>query len=358
MTSKKYLELQEEEKTAEQAFKEAQEKEVSSHTDIEQKEMKLQELKLQVSEKEIRVNELQTIHQKRREDVRTKEDEIRELKFEIEQARRNKEVTSSIVEQYKTRQEALTTDKNRLNEKIVAVRLESEKLLSEFEEKNTRYQNLSERIERADEELTERRRDMLAVSSSHSHLEAKKSGLEAQLEQMEVQWALASEVADELRVKQTEFISYRKKVSHQREGQRQLQLSLMKDVANFEENVRMIFEQMESQREEVQDFKDQLNALTSRLYGLENLQDNFEGFQEGVKKIMLWQRQKAEQTTDGSISFHPLSEVIEVSEEYELVMEAVLGSRLQVLLSEDQEEALQAVDYLKEQKGGAFEFSI
>ena len=378
LNSKKYLELHEEKKTAERVLREAREN--LSHINVEQREVELQKIRLKVSEKETQVNELQGIHQKKKENVRTKEDEIREVKFEIEQARRDKEMAGSVLQQYKVRERALTEDKNQLDKKISVVHKESERLLVELEEKNTKYQAASERIEQVDDELTEKRREMLVVSSTHSHLEAKKSGLEAQLEQAEVQWASASEVAEELKAKRTEFLAHRKKVSDQLEGQRQLQLSIMKDVENFEANALMISHQREAKREESQQFKDRLNEVTSRLYGLENLQDNFEGFQEGVKSVMLWQRQKAESTVDGSasgsasgsyplqdllqdplqdplqVSFCPVSEIVEVPEEYELVMEAALGNRLQVLLSEDQEGVLQAVDYLKEQKTGRSSF--
>ena len=60
---------------------------------------------------------------------------------------------------------------------------------------------------------------------------------------------------------------------------------------------------------------------------------NFEGFQQGVKSVMLWQRQKQEQAqVDGtvSVSFQPVAEVVEVPEKYEMAMEAALGSRLQL----------------------------
>ena len=355
LTSQKYLELHEEEKVADQDFREARESELSSHTDIEQREIELQELRLQISEKETHINELQSIHQKKNEEVRAKEDEVRDLKFEIEQARRNKEITGSVVEQYRIRKESLTADKNRRDGEIEALHLEFQKLLTQCEEKNSIYQTAHEHIEQLDGELTEKRRDMLTLSSSESQLEAKKSALEAQLEQTEIQWTSASEVTNELRVKKTEFNSHHTKTSHQLEEQKQLQLRMAEEIKGLETESLTLSQHKETKKKEVQQLKDELNQVTSRLYGLENLRDSFEGFQEGVKSIMLWQGQ--ESSPEESVPFLPLSEIIEVPEEYELVMEAALGSRLQVLLGQNREQILQAIHHLKDQGTGRSSFS-
>ena len=84
--------------------------------------------------------------------------------------------------------------------------------------------------------------------------------------------------------------------------------------------------------------------MASRLYGLENLQSNFEGFEEGVKNILMWQRTGNDESAN---RFKPLSEVIEVPARYELAMEASLGTRLQLLLSDSNDQAMGAVNYLK-----------
>ena len=100
--------------------------------------------------------------------------------------------------------------------------------------------------------------------------------------------------------------------------------------------------------------------LFSRLYGLENLRDNFEGFQEGVKSIMFWQKQVIEAMPEEQRpqyqSFRPVSEVVQVPQEYELALESALGPKLQMLLSENKDKSLEAVDYLKAQKSGRSTF--
>ena len=92
-----------------------------------------------------------------------------------------------------------------------------------------------------------------------------------------------------------------------------------------------------------------LNEVTGRLYGLENLASNFEGFEAGVKSVMFWQRQTLEQLPESqraeAAHFHPVAEVVEVPAEYELAMEAALGPRLQMLLSDNPDSARSAVSW-------------
>lgn len=122
---------------------------------------------------------------------------------------------------------------------------------------------------------------------------------------------------------------------------------------------KILTEQVAEKKTQTEEFKEQLNEVAGKLYGLEDLQSNFEGFEEGVKQVMLWQKVKSEQLhVDGTVStfFQPVSEVVEVPAEYEMAMEAALGTRLQMLLASDESVALEAVDHLKEQKSGRSSF--
>src|SRR5690606_26554280 len=52
----------------------------------------------------------------------------------------------------------------------------------------------------------------------------------------------------------------------------------------------------------------------------------------------------------------PIAEVVEVPHQYELAMEAALGPRLQMVLSADPKESVNAIEYLKEKKNGRSSF--
>ena len=89
--------------------------------------------------------------------------------------------------------------------------------------------------------------------------------------------------------------------------------------------------------------KAQIQENRSRLVSLEDLQKNYEGYQEGVRAIML---KKQQETTPNGI-YGLVAEVIEAPETYEKALTAVLGDRLQYVIVKGQEEGLEAIEYLK-----------
>ncbi|MCJ8276505.1 MAG: chromosome segregation protein SMC, partial [Bdellovibrionales bacterium] len=160
--------------------------------------------------------------------------------------------------------------------------------------------------------------------------------------------------------KKAEFETNRKKVFENYEAERQLQMDILNDVESLKEQRDQLKADYEVKEAEVVEFKDKLNEVVSRLYGLEDLRDNFEGFQEGVKSVMFWQKQNLEGLSDeereAQESFRPVSDIVTVPEKFEVALEAALGPKLQMLVSQDQEKSIEAVDYLKAQLSGRSTF--
>ncbi|MCB0365363.1 MAG: chromosome segregation protein SMC [Bdellovibrionaceae bacterium] len=360
LMSRSYLTLREDLDQAQRGFIDAQDSDTSVTTEISQMEADLAEMKVVVGEKEQVVEQFQVERKEIQEKSQTLEHEIRELRFEIEQARRDKEMTGNILEQYQARQQALEKDKASYTEKVTGLTDVVQDLEQRFGERNEHYQQVQKRITEADEELTSGRREMLTVSQSESHIEAKLLSTQTQIEEAEAKITTSREVLAELKTKTDEFQQRHVSTHARLEEERQLQLGIMQDVENFQENLELLKVQVSEKQEEVDRFKDSLNEVSSRLYGLENLHANFEGFEEGVKSVMLWQRERNEMHADGSqstvVEFQPVAEIVEVPQEYELAMEAALGNRLQMLVSDSSQTTLSAVDYLKEKKSGRSSF--
>lgn len=355
VTSKQFLSLDEELTSAQSAFDEAQASEVGTASDIDQLQSTLQELKLKVVEKEKIVEDRQIQSGEAQKRVQELEHEIRELRFEIEQARRDKEKTGSISEQYMARKQALDADKQQVETRLLGVKEMADKLTADYTEKNDFFENINERAVSADEELTQKRKELLTTSQAESHLEAQIQSRNSQVEELRSRFEQSGEVLMDLKQKHSEFEQHRNSVFKKLEEQKQLQLGCMKDVDTFEENITLLAGQIDEKETEVEKFKEELNEVSGKLYGLEDLQSNFEGFEQGVKSVMLWQRERVEHA-DGSVSFQPMSELIEVPQKYEMAMEAALGTRLQMLVADSNENTLNAVNYLKENNSGRSSF--
>ena len=98
--------------------------------------------------------------------------------------------------------------------------------------------------------------------------------------------------------------------------------------------------------------KEQVHENRSRLLSLEDLQKNYEGYQEGVRAIML----KKQQETVPNGVFGLVAEVIEAPESYEKALTAVLGDRLQYVIVKGHNEGVEAIEYLKSQASGRGSF--
>lgn len=360
LSSTKYLALKKESDDAQAAFDEAQNTEVGSLTDLETIETELETLKLQMLEREKEIEVEQFKHEELKDSVRKKEMELQSLGFEVEQAKRKGEMTENIAQELETRREALAEAVGELTGQVTELESNTTSIRSEYEQKREAFENIDESIKAIEEELNTKRRELVSSTQSESAKDARLTSLNTQIDEIRDREETASITLEELKMQKNEFSSIFTKANNELEGSRQMQLDLMKDVESFQENRDLLATQTETKRTEVDSFKEELNTVTSRLYGLENLQASFEGFEEGVKNVMLWHRKRYEMTADGGMqevpAMLPVSDVVKVPEEYEVAMEAALGGRLQVLLTEDQGESLGALDYLKDNNSGRSSF--
>lgn len=340
-------------------FQELQALESQSEAEVSRLGGEVEALRLRLLEDEKVIDEMQAQQFEKQSQVQKLELEIQSLKFEIEQARRNEQMAGTLFQEQKARRDLLARDVSQLESQLETLRTEAHSLTEEFTFKNEKFSELQARITEADDELTTNRRELFALGQTLSAIEGRMGELKNQLQSLNDRQDIEKNILAELQERRVEFADRWRKLQADHDRERQMQLDLASDVESYEANRKILQNQLNEKRAEVEEFKDKLNEVTSRLYGLENLQQSFEGFAEGVKNVMLWQKAKQQEIhADGSISFRPVSEVVEVPAEYEVAMEAALGTRLQLLLSSSTDGALQAVDHLKNQHSGRSSFFL
>ncbi len=87
----------------------------------------------------------------------------------------------------------------------------------------------------------------------------------------------------------------------------------------------------------------------SRLASLEQIQSTYEGFHRGVRAIM-----REEHSPDGVLGV--VADVIDIPQQYERAVAAVLGERLQYVIVRGEEEGAEAVDRLRQDAMGRSSF--
>jgi len=124
------------------------------------------------------------------------------------------------------------------------------------------------------------------------------------------------------------------------------------DGAQVNAAIQSLSQAKDAQDKKITALKAQVQENHSRLVSLEDLQRNYEGYQEGVRAIML----KKQQETEPQGVYGLVAEVIEAPESYEKALTAVLGDRLQYVIVKGQQEGIEAIEYLKNEARGRSSF--
>ncbi len=359
-SSKEYVALKEKVNQAQQEFEQAQNQSVESEAQVSKLEAEVSGLRGGAVEGEKAIEDFRTRLKENQDKVRVRENEIQELRFEIEQAKRSNEMAGSLLSENQVREQKLLSEFNEVTQRLADIEKVAEELRIDHETQKSHFEERKQIIESSDNELSDKRREHLSLTGAENQTRSKQGSLEEAVANLEREVNQVRLVMDELQDKKKELDDHHKKVFENYEKERQMQMTILNDVESLEAKRESLQLDYQKKEEEVTEFKDKLNEVVSRLYGLENLRDNFEGFQEGVKSVMFWQKERLEglpeEEREARRSFQPVSDIVRVPEKFEVALEAALGPKLQMLVSQDQDKSLEAVDYLKEQQSGRSTF--
>jgi chromosome segregation protein len=181
-----------------------------------------------------------------------------------------------------------------------------------------KFQNLTLDLRRRGEEITRRReKTSQEIESTGRKIQEIQGRIDAQMSRLENQ-----------------KVSRAQKI-REREAQAAQAKKLEAALEELEKN-------LSAQRE-------RLHLHQSRLNSLLELQKNFEGYQEGVRAILL-KRQSEDPGPNGIRGL--VEDIFEVEPKYECAVESVLGERLQHIIVQDHGETMKAIEYLKSRGSG------
>lgn len=97
----------------------------------------------------------------------------------------------------------------------------------------------------------------------------------------------------------------------------------------------------------------ELNTLVSRRNALKEIIDSYEGYQFGVKNLLISLKDK--KYIDSEI-YGTIADIITVKQQYEVAIETALGGAMQNVICENEQNAKNAIDYLKKYDYGRVTF--
>lgn len=302
----------------------AEEREAGFESYFAQAETEFLKYKELVTEKQSVIEDMQFKFKNLNQSVIDLEKSIRETQFEIEQARRSSEMTGSFVTQYEARFEALTQEKASIEEKYTQAQEAFDEAERFFEQSQNLFDEAFAKVQACDQALTEKRRTLIALEQSQVGIQAKKESLQEKEQEMREEKAQSQVAYDEVLTQKKDFENRRNDFFKKLENEKQLQLDMSNDLDSLRSNLEIQTQQKQEALEVFESTREELSQVSSLLMGLENLQKNMEGFDDGVKAAL---------TKNSSLGLKTIADVVNIPSEYEAAFSAVVGVKFQSLVS-------------------------
>ncbi len=227
---------------------------------------------------------------------------------------------------------------------------ENEEILREWEvlfnDFRTTYQEVSQQLETEKGRFIDTLTQLTSLKNRQSHLEERLEDLHKRIqsnqrESTEVNATLGRlEEAYSEKNKEREF-NLSVQAAHQEEKVR---------LERETEELKEIFFQKQKDRREKEEV---LRQDRSRYLSLKELQENYEGYEKGVRSLLLRKRESQEQWA-GILG--TVADILEPDPRYEIPLEAVLGQRLQYLMVGSERDMMEAISLLKKESLGRGSF--
>ena len=229
-------------------------------------------------------------------------------------------------------------------------RRENEEILKEWEtlfnDFRTTHHELSEEMEADKVSLIDTLTQLTSLKNRLTHLEERKEDLQKRIRSNGEEFEGVS-----LRLKQLdEAISEKIK---EKELNFSIQSIHQEEKVRWEGEIEKLKEILGQKQTERLALEETLRQDRSRYLSLKELQENFEGFEKGVKSILLRKREEKEKWER---ILGVVADILEPEPQYEIPLEAILGQRLQYIIVEGEREGMEAMTFLKRESLGRGSF--
>ncbi len=288
------------------------------------------------------------------EKVLASENQVRELSFEIEQTRRSTQIKGSVYEQNQARLKIVQNEKNELKDKYANIKGEFKVIDEQYLTLDKQFQTHQFKINEREDILTKSRKVEFKLHQEISHLQATLEGLKERISLFNETLVSKSEIKQEVESRNEEFLKSFNKLTKDYEKEKQMKLEIFKDTESLTKNLNILKGQHENLIEKRNKESQEFSMVHSKLESLNELEEQFEGYQEGLRTLFLAEK-------DGVIARPgtPLSDLINAPEGYEQAIEACLAGGFQGLFGADSIEALtDIVKYLNSDNKGRVQFFV
>jgi len=311
---------------------------------------RLRELELVITNRRVELEKETEALQQLSADVHALESAVQRADQDLAYWRKDLEETSARVAQSESELSALKGRQEEMAETMSAREAELSGISGSWREDEVSMQVAQEEMRRVSQLQTEvslrleqERAALVTVASRLANHESNLVNLARQKADLEARRARNRAEADTLRAQEQTLEDARQEVARHVEESRHLSLELAERKGHEEEALLRTREAFTENEVQVISLREELSDKRSRLSSLEALQKDYEGFDRGVRAVMV--RAGEEARTQGI--FGLVADVISTPPRYERAVEAALGERLQHVIVESRDKGVELVEYLK-----------
>ncbi len=348
-----YSELSEKGEATRGYLKALQEREMKISAQMAEREASLEGMKLKSMEEEEKLRSLQQAAYELGQAIQRMENEVEFLRREKESLKKQEvlmleEVGGGLKTWREGQRERRSTERIRCE--LKQERLQNEEIVKEWEalfnEFRDTYHDVAEQLEGEKSKLIHTLTQLASLRNRQSHLEERKQELQKRLQLHEKELE-----EDERGLGRLKEDLLRKE--RERDLTQSVRATLQGEKEKWEGEIEKLREVLYSKQRERATLEETLREDRSRYLSLKELQENYEGFEKGVKSILL---QKREEQEKWKRIVGVVADLFEPEPPYEVPLEAALGQRLQYLIVEDEKEAVEAISLLKRESLGRGSF--
>lgn len=197
--------------------------------------------------------------------------------------------------------------------------------------------------------LEETRKELFGILSEIAQLNNVQSGATRRLEGLAERFDRHHRENVQLRERLVEVFGRSAGLEKDLAGQQCARIELVTAAEEAREREAVLKRRFTETEQELHRQRNTLTARKSRLQSLRELEASLSGYGQGVKTILLSERFKGRFTG-------LLADMVETTEQYETALESALGERLQFLVASNSEDARDAIEFLREGRGGRGSF--
>jgi chromosome segregation protein len=328
-------------------FEQHQNDEAKLSTELQSKDMKTHEIRNQIGLLDSNISELQTILLRSSEELEKLEGRKEVLKERKKNASQNRSQLEKNILELSAKLELLKHQKAEQENIVLNLEKEAQSLLDCLTENREQFKLFSENIEEKIELLKSQYIDKLneqagsknEIKNIVQQLEQQSKRTARLVADNEKYLAERKVIEDKKHKLQAEIDSIQKEIDDQ--------VLSFRDSKNKLESLKQSYQNQEKTLYQAYQF---LQQAKSRKEMLEEMEDDFSGFFQGVKEVLKARGDKLS-GIEGAIA-----ELIQVPKQYELAIETALGGAMQHIVVENEESGRLAIQFLKRNSYGRATF--